>query len=456
MQHGILSFVPDMIFVNADSAPHQPNLAKPLVLLLQGPVGPFFRELRKYLINRDFDVIKINFNGGDFLFSDRTGSFNFRGSPSDWSAWLKVFIGKRRPAAIVLFGDGRPYHIEALRVAHEERVVAWCLEEGYIRPNYITCERNGNNARSPLRHGTANRSHQPIAAEVPIKNSFGIMATYAALYLIAQAALVARFRGNVRHRQRPLAAECARWALNVTRKVAFYPVNRLVLGKIINRRLRDYYVVALQVHDDLNLLRNGNGWTMERLIDEATRSFAQHAPLTHQLLFKVHPLDRGHRPYRKMVAKAAKAHGCEARVTIVDDGPIGPMIRHSEGVITVNSTSGLLALRHGKPLLALGNAFYSCAALKALPPAPPTEFHLFWRQPKTARSEIVHSFIDRMRRESLLYGSFYAAPFRSPAADAVADQIQSEFVSAGITQLLAMTHEHRHPTNETEHESLAG
>src|SRR5207244_13108804 len=54
---------------------------------------------------------------------------------------------------------------------------------------------------------------------------------------------------------------------------------------LFRSRLRDYYVVALQVHDDLNLLNNGNGWTMERLIDEATRSFATHAP-SHQRLLR--------------------------------------------------------------------------------------------------------------------------------------------------------------------------
>jgi capsular polysaccharide export protein len=431
------------------------NTVKPLVMLLQGPVGPFFRDLHQHLIDRGFDVIKVNFNGGDLLFSPR-GSLNFRGSPADWSIWLSAFVVERRPAAIVLFGDGRPYHIEALQIANAERIVAWCLEEGYIRPNHITCEQMGNNAHSSLRQQTSGRIHPPIAAEHPIESSFGVTAIYAALYSVAQAALSASFRKNIRHRQRPVLTECVRWSINVFRKFAFYRTNRIVLDQVLNHRMRDYYVVALQVHDDLNLLRNGNNWTMERLIDETTRSFAEHAPRNHRLLFKVHPLDRGHRPYRKLVAKAARAWKCEARVTIVDDGPIGPIIRHSEGVITVNSTSGLIALWQGRPLIALGEAVYSTVALNTLSSTDPAELDSFWRRPKVAGEKAVSEFLERMRRESLINGSFYLAPFRSATADAVAEQIQNEFVSAQLVQLRAMTGERPHPLEETKHARRAG
>ena len=38
------------------------------VLLLQGPIGPFFWRLANFLKIRNADVVKINFNGGDALF----------------------------------------------------------------------------------------------------------------------------------------------------------------------------------------------------------------------------------------------------------------------------------------------------------------------------------------------------------------------------------------------------
>jgi capsular polysaccharide export protein len=445
-----------MAHLRADSAQNWLDSVKPLIMLLQGPVGPFFQELQGDFVERGFDVIKVNFNGGDLFFFNNSDVLNFRGSPSDWSVWLSAFIAKRRPAAIVLFGDGRPYHVEALRIAIENHLVSWCLEEGYIRPNYVTCERSGNNAQSLLRQSAAARTRSPITAEASIKSAFWITALYAATYTIAQTFLSAPFQNNIPHRNRPIALECVRWAVNVWRKVVFYRDNRKLLTEIMNGRLRDYYVIALQVHDDLNLLRSGKGWDMERVVDEATRSFAEHAPSGHRLLFKVHPLDRGHRPYRKMVARAARQRGCESRVTVVDDGPIGPMINHSDGLITVNSTSGLIALWQGRPLLVLGDAVYSTPALGTLPPRDSSEMHLFWRRPRIADVTAVSAFLDRMRQESLIGGSFYLAPFRTMTAEAVVNRIQSEFMNERIAKLQAVTGKRHPPMTETDHASLAG
>jgi capsular polysaccharide export protein len=427
-----------------------------LIMLLQGPVGPFFRELQQQLTNRDLEVIKINFNGGDWMFSSRSSALNFKGTPAEWSAWLDAFIAQRRPAAIVLFGDSRPYHIEALLIASQQHIAVWCLEEGYIRPNFITCERNGNNARSPIKLSPPEPAHRQIEADLTVKNSFGAMAKYAAFHAIAQSVVAARFRGNVCHRQRPIDMECARWALNGFRKLAFYRANRAVLDSILSHRMRDYYVVALQVHDDLNLLRNGNGWTMQRLIDETARSFAHHAPRNHQLLFKVHPLDRGHLSYRKLVAGAARAYGCESRIRVVDDCPIGPMIRHSDGVITVNSTSGLIALQNGKPLLVLGNAVYSSAALKTLPATGPPALHSFWRQAGIACADDVLAFFASMRSQSLIKGGFYSASARAEAILGVADKIHDGLLSANLARMQTVTSERHSRTDGIEHASLAG
>lgn len=428
----------------------------PLILLLQGPVGPFFRHLQQRLVDRGFRVVKINFNGGDLLFSASGDVINFRGSLAQWTLWLNNFLIAQAPAAIVLFGDGRPYHAEALHLASKRQISTWCLEEGYIRPNYVTCERSGNNARSPLTQESTQVHRRPVEESRPVKNPFVVTAKYAVLQAIAQSALSSRFRDNVRHRERPMVGECVRWALFLARKAAFYPANRLLFRKIVTQRFRNYHVVALQVHDDLNLLRNGNGWTMPRLIDEVTRSFAQHAPPSHQLLFKVHPLDRGHLPYRRIVAEAARKYGCKPRVRTMDDRPIGPMIRHSQGVITVNSTSGVIALEHGKPLLVLGNAVYSTAALRTLPPRHLSEMDAFWTQTAAAPADDVEAFFARMREESLIGGNFYLASESSATADAVADRIHDDFVTTNLQQMIAARGNGNPHLKEIEHERVAG
>ncbi|MFT4115572.1 capsular biosynthesis protein [Bradyrhizobium sp.] len=429
---------------------------RPLILLLQGPVGPYFRELHQSLADRGFRVLKVNFNGGDQFYARQDGIVNFRGSPVQWTEWLNALVAEDTPAAIVLFGDSRPYHVEAVQIAALQQITVWCLEEGYVRPNYVTCERSGNNARSPLREvGAQNRRH-PVAEARPVKNPIGAMARYAILDAIARITFGAPFHGNVRHRHRPILRECARWATSLVRKAVYYHANHSILRSILAQQLRDYYVVALQVHDDLNLVRNGNGWTMERLIDEAARSFAQNAPPGSRLLFKVHPLDRGHLPYRRLIAKAARQHGCAARVKVADDRPIGPMIRHSNGVITVNSTSGLIALEQGKPLLALGNAVYCTAALNTLPPRSSSKLDAFWRDGDVADAMEVKSFFAQMFEESLIGGNFYLPAERLATADAVAHRIHQEFVSACLKKLLSVCRIRSPRMGETWHDSLAG
>ncbi len=53
------------------------------VLLLQGPVGPFFRRLADDLTRAGAQVFKVNFNGGDWLFY-QNGAFNYHGRLEDW------------------------------------------------------------------------------------------------------------------------------------------------------------------------------------------------------------------------------------------------------------------------------------------------------------------------------------------------------------------------------------
>ncbi|MGK9789039.1 capsular biosynthesis protein, partial [Salmonella enterica subsp. enterica] len=52
--------------------------------------------------------------------------------------------------AIVVFGSARRHHRIAARLAKSMGIAFWVFEEGYVRPKYITLERDGVNADSPL------------------------------------------------------------------------------------------------------------------------------------------------------------------------------------------------------------------------------------------------------------------------------------------------------------------
>src|SRR3978361_1805772 len=84
------------------------------ILLLQGPLGPFFSRLASDLEKAGATVWKINFNGGDWLFAPKR-SIPFRGRPDQWPAFFESVLDERNIDTVLLFGDCRPVH----RVAHE-------------------------------------------------------------------------------------------------------------------------------------------------------------------------------------------------------------------------------------------------------------------------------------------------------------------------------------------------
>ena len=61
------------------------------ILLLQGPVGPFFRYFASDLQQEGCKVFKVNFNGGDWLFYP-TKAVNYNSSFSEWPDFLERFI----------------------------------------------------------------------------------------------------------------------------------------------------------------------------------------------------------------------------------------------------------------------------------------------------------------------------------------------------------------------------
>lgn len=121
------------------------------MLLLQGPVGPFFWRLAKDLRALGTTVHKVNFNGGDWLFYPK-GALNYRGRMQDWPAWLKDKLQALEIDVLMLFGDSRPIHKQAHAVARELGIEVGVFEEGYVRPHCITLERDGVNGNSLLIH----------------------------------------------------------------------------------------------------------------------------------------------------------------------------------------------------------------------------------------------------------------------------------------------------------------
>ena len=87
-------------------------------LLLQGPHGPFFRQLSAMLVKSGAQVWRAGFNRGDSAFWPDTASYiAFKGTAQDWPATVSALIEQKQITDIVLYGDTRPLHAHGVRIA---------------------------------------------------------------------------------------------------------------------------------------------------------------------------------------------------------------------------------------------------------------------------------------------------------------------------------------------------
>jgi len=120
-------------------------------LFLQGPHGPFFRQLGQMLTAAGAEVWRVGFNAGDRAFWPKDQSFiAYRGAPEEWEAALAALIDEKRITNIALYGDTRPIHACAVALARARGLTVHVFEEGYLRPYWVTYERGGSNGNSRL------------------------------------------------------------------------------------------------------------------------------------------------------------------------------------------------------------------------------------------------------------------------------------------------------------------
>ena len=120
-------------------------------LFLQGPHGPFFRRLAARLTGLGAICRRIAFNASDEAEWRAAGPLHrYNDDVSRFGDWLSDLIAEHGVTDVVLYGDARPIHQIALAQARSRGLRTHCLEEGYIRPSWVTYEREGNNGYSRL------------------------------------------------------------------------------------------------------------------------------------------------------------------------------------------------------------------------------------------------------------------------------------------------------------------
>lgn len=384
------------------------------VLMLQGPVGPFFRNFARDLEKLGASVSKINFNGGDWLFYP-SGSRAFKGTLEQWPAYLRNAVKNWRINAIVLYGDCRPVHEEAFKLREELGVDIYTFEEGYIRPDYVTLEKGranwfSNLPRTPIAY--LNGPAYDAGEEMPVGYSFLHLAVCGTLYHAAAAVLSPLFPHNTYHRG---IGACEWWPQirSFWRKLVYERKERGVLERLENELAGKYFLVPLQVNSDSQIRRHSefSEGGMEAFIRHVLKSFAAHAPEDAHIVFKHHPMDRGYHDYSLFMKRAEREYGLEGRLVYVHDLNLPSLINHSRGVVVVNSTVGLSAIMHGRPVKTCGKAMYDMPGLTA-------QFSLdeFWRRAGESAPDgnLVRRYRAAVIARTQINGNFYRKLANTP------------------------------------------
>ena len=380
------------------------------VLLLQGPVGPFFTLFARDLETRGFNVFKVNFNGGDSFFYRRKRTIDYRGKLKDWEDFLQRTLENRDIGRIYLFGDCRVYHRTARQVAERLGIRVFVFEEGYIRPNFITLEESGVNGNSPM-----------IGQEVDLEDTivetsrealhpqsvFFRTALYAIVYYIMAAFSRRKYKYYQHHRNFNPVSEGARWILSAYRKMRFRRKEKHVISELLPQFEGNYFLCPLQVHCDMQVSAHSGYNSIEHFIGDVISSFMEHAPKNKAIVFKHHPLDRGYTDYSLLFENLISENGLRGRVFYVHDVDLPTLLKHAQGTILINSTVGMSSLFHGTPVKTLGTAIYDLPGV-----TNQQSLDEFWSESGSVSKKTYNQLRQYLVERNQINGSFYK-PFPS-------------------------------------------
>ena len=357
-------------------------------LFLQGPPGPLFHRLASAMRDAGIKVERINICAGDKV--DWPGpATEYRGTFRGWPVFFDNFLRKHGITDILLFGDCRPYHVSASRVAGLRGIRTHVLEEGYLRPHWMTLEQDGVNGYSRLRRDKEwfIEEARSVPAEPdlpPVTASFRRRVRdsiwhYTAVHLGSLA-----YPNYATHRPHAIAAETLGW------------IWKYIVG---GRRLRNaqrtldrlqgepFFLFPLQLSGDYQIRNHSPFPDMPSATAFVMESFAARAPANVHLLIKAHPLDSTFFNWPAFIARRARKLGIVHRVHFIDGGDLDTLASETRGMVCVNSTSATLALAAGTPVCTLGEAIYNVPGLTF-------DGHLddFWADPEPPAPGLYEAF----------------------------------------------------------------
>ena len=394
-------------------------------LFLQGPHGPFFRRLGAALREQGDQVIRVNSCGGDVwdwpLFHTRS----FHKKNVYWGAWIADLMDKEEVTDLHVFGDWRPLHREAVLLAKLRGLRVWAYEEGYLRPDYITMESGGVNGLSALPQTREDiASLAATCPKPPVPKRLGnpqVYKTWLAIGHYAGTIFMWPFFCHFQtHRPQSASHEVWGWFLRVLSRSRRKKRSAKEL-KVAYRSHAPYFLFPLQLDSDSQVRRYSPYSGMKEAIACVLTSFASAAPANTHLIIRNHPLDNGLIDYATFIDSFATACGIRERVHFVEGAKANRMMDKSQGVVVLNSTIGLSALRQGKPVYCVGTAIYAMEGLALNHDQMPLDD--FWQKARAPQRDALADFERVLKTHALVNGNFYTPEGIDTAIDGILQRL---------------------------------
>ncbi len=395
--------------------------------MLQGPHGPFFHRLGIMLRKSGAQVWRAGFNRGDRAFWPDSASYiPYRGRPEDWPATLAALIADKGITDLVLYGDTRPVHAQAVQIARAQGLTVHVFEEGYLRPYWVTYERGGSNGHSRLMDLTVDDMRRALEkADMDLPDAparWGDMRQHmfwGALYHWFVLTGFWDYRNFRPHRALSVRQEfllyCRRLVL-----LPFHALERRLATWRIRTGGFPFHLVLLQLEHDASFRDHSPFATMADFLALVIEGFARGAAPHHHLVFKAHPLEDGRVALKRTIFDLARQHGVAARVHFVRGGKLAALLNQARSAVTVNSTAGQQALYRGLPLRAFGRAVYSKPEFVSSQPA-----ERFFAQAQRPDTRAYRDYRHYLLETSQVAGGFYSSRGRRELLRQVVDMMLS-------------------------------
>ncbi|HLO78592.1 MAG TPA: capsular biosynthesis protein [Magnetospirillum sp.] len=376
-------------------------------LFLQGNAGPFFRALGNGLADAGARVSRVNFCGGDRLFWGDWNAVDYKGRAADFGGWIADLYDRTAVTDIILYNDCRANHRMAIEAARVRGLGIFIYEEGYLRPNWLTLEREGINGYSRLPDDPdwyrAMAARLPaFDAGTPVGSPISLRAWYDFQWQVVNYFHPLRYPHYRTHRPYPIWAEYATWATRLATIKWRGAQARAVVEQVTGGQ-RPYFLLPLQLDSDTQIRVHSAFARLPAAVDAIIADFAAHAPADALLVVKIHPLDNGWINYRRLVRKQARHVGVEDRVLFIDGGDLNRLIDHARGTVTINSTVGMTAVQRGCATIALGRAIYDMPGLTFQGPLAE-----FWQRPERPDPALYEAFRVVVLHACMVNGNFYS------------------------------------------------